>query len=148
MAQAAAEAEGFANATSDVFEVSGMRPTRGIGVELGMSVTLSGRVTAIGEVVAETHVSSDRLLAVRRCRGHVHLDLEGGARVLLDGPLAVAVGTHERKRYVAPHGMVSFRQLRVGSVARARGRWTTPARIWRATATAMRSVTRCGRWTS
>ncbi|MEQ9319822.1 MAG: hypothetical protein RIF41_11735 [Polyangiaceae bacterium] len=87
----------------------------------GRLITLLGVLEAAVEVVAQTHVSTQGILASHRCRASVVLRV-GRQPVLLEGRLAVVVGSEERLRVVAPHGIVSFRELRNGSVARARGR--------------------------
>lgn len=87
----------------------------------GRLVTLLGVVEAPVEVIAETHVSLRGVLASHRCRASVVLRVER-EKVLLEGRIAVVVGSQERLRVVAPHGIVSFRELRSGAAARARGR--------------------------
>jgi hypothetical protein len=113
--------ESFAHARAHVRRARVGHPRALDGELQGRLVTLCGTLSADSELVAETHVSIDRVLANHRCRTQVHIEA-AGERILLEGPLAVAVGSHERKRFVPPHGVVSFRQLRAGILVRARGR--------------------------
>jgi hypothetical protein len=87
----------------------------------GQVVTLAGVIAAAVELVAETHVAASGVLGKHRCFATIALRA-GPQSVVLEGVLAVVVGSHERERVVAPRGLVSFRELRSGATVRARGR--------------------------
>jgi hypothetical protein len=86
----------------------------------GRLVTLVGECLAPEEVLAESHLRGEVLVHMRRCTSTVRLRERSGAVVLLEGALAVAVGTREG-RVMLDGATVEVRRLLNGDRVRARG---------------------------